>query len=70
MPVATSFNKQSINDSSHNSQYGFKFKFADDSPFSWWLSAGEGRLPPEVERDNVEYKVPDDFILFNYYSSL
>jgi len=32
-------------------------KFADNSPFSWWLSDGQDRLPPEVERDNVEYKV-------------
>lgn len=31
--------------------------FAENSPFSWWLSAGQDRLPPEVERDNVEYKV-------------
>lgn len=31
--------------------------FLDNSPFKWWLSDGQAKLPPEIERDNVEYKV-------------
>lgn len=34
-----------------------KSRFAENSPFSWWLDEGQTKLPPEVERDNVEYKV-------------
>lgn len=33
------------------------FEFKENSPFSWWLKDGSSRLPPEVERDNIEYKV-------------
>ena len=31
--------------------------FLENSPFKWWLSDGQSKLPPEIERDNVEYKV-------------
>jgi hypothetical protein len=31
--------------------------FTKDSPFDRWLSHNEICLPPEVERDNIEYKV-------------
>lgn len=34
-----------------------KIIFIQNSPFSWWLSEGQAKLPPEVESDNVEYKV-------------
>ena len=34
-----------------------KINLIENSPFSWWLSEGQTKLPPEVERDNVEYKV-------------
>ena len=32
-------------------------EFTQNSPFHWWLSDGQAKLPPEIERDNVEYKV-------------
>ena len=55
-------------------------KFIENSPFSWWLNAGQTKLPPEVERDNVEYKVNEDLFeviliicfvifVFDFYSS-
>jgi hypothetical protein len=36
--------------------------FLENSPFCWWLSEGQTKLPPEVERDNVEYKVKMRFL--------
>ena len=38
-----------------------KLNFIQNSPFSWWLNDGQTKLPPEVERDNVEYKVFFEF---------
>lgn len=35
--------------------------FIENSPFFWWLSEGQTKLPPEVERDNVEYKVKCEY---------
>lgn len=32
-------------------------RFVEDSPFGWWLADGQTKLPPEIEKDNVEYKV-------------
>lgn len=45
------------NDFGNASDFKQKINFIENSPFSWWLSDGQTKLPPEVERDNVEYKV-------------
>ena len=37
--------------------------FEPNSPFIWWLNEGQIRLPPEVERDNIEYKVKNLIVI-------
>lgn len=44
-----------------------KLNFIENSPFSWWLNDGQTKLPPEVERDNVEYKVIFKLPKINFY---